>query len=151
MDTNADPSYKDGFKRCIDETANVILATPVPEEIKHHFITQLKLLSLGHDSYSPLTPEYERNEFSRCGGAGYNNPNLTYTVNPNTLFPSAVSPLSSSTSPHNHHSSPFDAHPDRLSAFNSVESSRTIKQEVHSPQQQQSSNSSKGTGIWRPW
>lgn len=142
MDGGSDPSYKDGFKRCIDETANVILNTAVPEEIKQHFIHQLKVLSLGQDTYSPLTPEYERHDLSHSKLSGL----LATPV----MFPS-VSPLSSTTSPH-HLNSPFD-HPDRQSAFNAVESStsRTIKQEVHSPDHQTSDQQPKSNGIWRPW
>lgn len=135
IDGNADPSYKDGFKRCIDETANVILNTPVPEEIKQHFITQLKVLSLGQENYSPLTPEYERNDLNK-----YNN--LTNSGGM-SLFP-AVSPHSANTSPLHINSSHFDS--DRQSAFNAVESRTVIKQEVHSPEQ-----NSKVNGIWRPW
>lgn len=146
MDGASDPSYKDGFKRCIDETANVILNTPVPEEIKQHFITQLKVLSLGQENYSPLTPEYERHDLN-------NHPKYNPLANssgvfaPGSLFPS-VSPLSTTTSPLQLNSSPFDQ--DRQSAFNTVESRTVIKQEIHSPEQSQQ-NSNKANGIWRPW
>ena len=150
MDGAADPSYTDGFKRCIDETANVILNTAVPEEIKQHFITQLKLLSLGHDTYSPLTPEYQRHDLNRtslpssamASGTG------PIQLNPSSLFPSA-SPLSSTTSPLHLNCSPSD----RLSAFNAVENRTAIKQEVHSPEHSNSdpSKSTSNNGIWRPW
>ena len=129
IEGNADPSYKDGFKRCIDETANVILNTPVPEEIKQHFITQLKVLSLGQENYSPLTPEYERHDLAK-----YNSLTKSGSV---SLFP-AVSPHSANTSPLHISSS--------HSAFNAVESRTAIKQEVHSPEQTSNTN-----GIWRPW
>lgn len=142
IDGSSDPSYKDGFKRCIDETANVILNTPVPEEIKQHFITQLKVLSLGQENYSPLTPEYERHDLNH---PKYNPlANSSGVFAPGSLFPS-VSPLSSATSPLQLNSSPFDS--DRQSAFNAVESRTVIKQEIHSPEQSQN----KANGIWRPW
>ena len=147
MDGSSDPSYTDGFKRCIDETANVILNTAVPEEIKQHFITQLKILSLGHDTYSPLTPEYQRHDLNRTSLPSSALPGCVQ-LNPASLFPSA-SPLSSTTSPLHLNSSPSD----RLSAFNAVENRTAIKQEVHSPQHSQSDNAtpSSNNGIWRPW
>ena len=132
MDGNPDPSYKDGFRRCIEETANAILNTPVEEGVKQHFISQLKLLHLGQEHYSPLTPEYER----------YEQPKYTPSAGgPRPLFPGAVGGVSPSSP---NISSPFL--PDRQSAFNAVERT-VIKQEVRSPEHEQNP----GNGIWRPW
>lgn len=172
-DTSHDPSYKDGFKRCIQETANAILSTPVPEDVKRHFISQLSVLNLGHDSYTPLTPEYDRAEL--CSPA---KPHLTELPRHHPMAHQPVYPP-----PHHiHHSSssafaphtsikeeprPFGS--DNSGQFNIPQSVQLgqfnpqngqsgqfnpgmprIKTEVRSPEQQASSSSAE-PGIWRPW
>ena len=173
-DTSHDPSYKDGFKRCIQETANAILSTPVPEDVKRHFISQLSVLNLGHDSYTPLTPEYDRAEL--CSPA---KPHLTDLPRHHPMAHQPIYPPQ-----HIHHSSssafaphtsikeeprPFGS--DNSGQFNIPQSGQSgqfnpqngqlqsglfhsgmprIKAEVRSPEQQASTSSAE-PGIWRPW
>eukprot|EP00116_Pleurobrachia_bachei_P009539 sb/3469801/ len=152
-DGGGDPSYRDGFRRCIEETATVILNTPVPEDIKQHFISQLKVLSLGQETYSPLTPEYERSEISKY----QKNPAFQMAAshhNHHHNHHGAASAAGSHTSPlSSHHSpglSPFRP-AERQSAFNSVEQRTVIKQELQSPESSSLGQSSLPAKIWRPW
>ena len=173
MDSNADPSYKDGFKRCIDEIAQVIISTPINDEVKRHLLGQLQLLNLGQEKgYSPLTPEYEHTELhnkytmiaqsSNFHQHHHHQHNLKPSSTPVTtntttlsLFPKmqhqTLSPLSTHTSPNtiNHSSSsPFEP----ASAFSSnapVNTKTIIKQEIRSPEVGNNSNNT--NKIWRPW